>query len=108
MYLPAGVALAVAEEVGLIKSAVDVTGKTVGQESLATAIQNFIITIEMFFAAILLWYAFPHKVYLSRRKDEEGRGIPMKGISSNIRHTLNPTDTSATPCTILRPPISST
>ncbi|XP_065826408.1 transmembrane protein 184B-like [Oscarella lobularis] len=87
-----GVALAIAEEVGLIKSAVDVTGKTVGQESIATAIQNFIITIEMFFAAILLWYAFPHKVYLNRRRDEEGRGIPMKGISSNIRHTLNPTD----------------
>ncbi|XP_065832212.1 transmembrane protein 184A-like [Oscarella lobularis] len=66
MYLPAGVALAVAEEVGLIKSAVDVTGKTVGQESLATAIQNFIITIEMFFAAILLWCAFPHKAQSHR------------------------------------------
>lgn len=58
----------------------------------AAAYQNFLITIEMFLAAVLLRYAFPYKFYMDLRKDEQGRGIPMKKITSHFRDTLNPHD----------------
>jgi len=56
------------------------------------AYQNFLITIEMFFAAILLRFAFPYKMYMSLRKDEQGRGLPMKKITSHFKDTINPHD----------------
>jgi hypothetical protein len=58
----------------------------------AAAYQNFLITIEMFLAAVLLRSAFPYKFYMDLRKDEQGRGIPMKKITSHFRDTLNPHD----------------
>ena len=54
----------------------------------AAAYQNFIITIEMFVAALLLRFAFPYRFYV----DERGRGIPMKKITSHFKDTLNPHD----------------
>ncbi len=59
---------------------------------LAAAYQNFLITVEMFLAAILLRFAFPYKFYMDLRKDDQGRGIPMKKITSHFRDTLNPHD----------------
>ncbi len=59
---------------------------------LAAAYQNFIITIEMFFAAILLHFAFSYVPYMHLRKDNQGRGVPMKNITSNFKKTLNPND----------------
>ena len=59
---------------------------------VAMGYQNFFITVEMFFGAILLSFAFPYKVYLRLRLDEEGRGIPMQRISSKLVETLNPKD----------------
>lgn len=61
-------------------------------ESHSTAYQNFIITIEMFFAAILLHFAFSYVPYMHLRKDNQGRGVPMKNITSNFKQTLNPND----------------
>lgn len=58
----------------------------------AAAYQNFIITIEMFFAAILLRFAFPYKIYMDLRKDDQGRGVPMKKITTHLKDTLNPHD----------------
>lgn len=58
----------------------------------AAAYQNFLITIEMFLAAVLLRFAFPYKFYMDLRKDEQGRGIPMKKITSHFKDTLNPHD----------------
>lgn len=55
-------------------------------------IQNFIITIEMFFGAIMLCLAFPYKIYMRLRCDEEGRGLPLQKISSKLVETLNPKD----------------
>lgn len=58
----------------------------------AAAYQNFLITIEMLLAAVLLRYAFPYKFYMDLRMDEQGRGIPMKKITSHFKDTLNPHD----------------
>ena len=58
----------------------------------AAAYQNFLITLEMLAAAILLWFAFPYRLYQDLRKDGQGRGIPMQNISSHFRDTLNPHD----------------
>ncbi len=58
----------------------------------AAAYQNFIITIEMFVAALLLRFAFPYSYYMDLRKDDQGRGIPMKKITSHFKDTLNPHD----------------
>ena len=58
----------------------------------AAAYQNFLITIEMFAAAMLLFFAFPYSFYRNLCKDTNGRGIPMQDISSHFRQTLNPHD----------------
>ena len=58
----------------------------------AAAYQNFLITIEMLIAAFLLRFAFPYKFYMDLRKDDQGRGIPMKKITSHFKDTLNPHD----------------
>ena len=57
---------------------------------VSAAYQNFLITIEMLFAAILLRYAFPYKPYMNLRKDDLGRGVPVKKVADNFRDTLNP------------------
>ena len=58
----------------------------------SSAYQNFLITIEMFLAAILLRFAFPYKMYMDLRKDKEGRGVPVKAMTTNFTTTLNPHD----------------
>ena len=58
----------------------------------AAAYQNFLVTVEMLFAALLLRFAFPYKPYMDLRKDDQGRGVPMKKITSHFRDTLNPHD----------------
>ena len=58
----------------------------------SAAYQNFLITIEMLFAAVLLRFAFPYKLYMDMRKDGQGRGMPMKRITSHFKDTLNPHD----------------
>ena len=44
-------------------------GQTIGKLTIAAAIQNFIICIEMFFAAIAFRYAFPYKIYRDKQRD---------------------------------------
>lgn len=51
--------------------------------------QNFLITIEMFFAAILLLAAFPYKVYMDQQANGQGRGIPMQKIAGHLKDTIN-------------------
>ena len=79
--LSPGLLLALLHWVGLICTA---------RES--AAYQNFLITIEMFLAAVLLKFAFSYKPYQSMRKDSEGRGIPMQKVSSHFKDTINPQD----------------
>ena len=79
--LSAGLLLSVFEWSGVLKNSIS-----------SAAYQNFIITIEMFFAAILLRFAFSYVPYMHLRKDDQGRGIPMKNITNNFKETLNPND----------------
>ena len=58
--------------------------------NISAAYQNFLITIEMLFAAILLRFAFPYGLYMELRKDGMGRGGPVKSVANNFRNTLNP------------------
>ena len=58
--------------------------------NISAAYQNFLITIEMLFAAVLLRFAFPYGPYMELRKDRLGRGVPVKRVADNFRNTLNP------------------
>merc|ERR1711899_286836 len=62
--------------------------------SIAAGYQNFLICIEMFFAAIALRYAFPISVYLSEGvvNGSAGRSVTMQSISSSLKETMNPRD----------------
>ncbi|XP_059810083.1 transmembrane protein 184B-like isoform X2 [Hemitrygon akajei] len=86
-----GMLLAILEKCGAIPkiAAADVY---VGEGTVAAGYQNFIICIEMFFAAIALRYAFTSKVYRDKRVDSQGRCAPMKSISSSLKETMNPHD----------------
>jgi len=65
--------------------------------TVAAAWQDFIICLEMFLAAILLWFAFPYKVYRDKGTTPEGRGAgghtnTIAHLSANLRETINPRD----------------
>ncbi|MGH0169558.1 UNVERIFIED_CONTAM: hypothetical protein FKN15_056664 [Acipenser sinensis] len=60
--------------------------------TVAAGYQNFIICVEMFFAAIALRYAFTYKVYVDKQLVTQGRCAPMKSISSSLKETMNPGD----------------
>ncbi len=85
---PSGVLLAVFEKAGAIRTYHNISAGTI-----AAGYQNFVVCIEMFFAAIALRYAFPYSIYRHQRKlDERGQGIALKSISRNLRQTINPKD----------------
>uniref|UniRef100_A0A671KSH2 Transmembrane protein 184bb n=1 Tax=Sinocyclocheilus anshuiensis TaxID=1608454 RepID=A0A671KSH2_9TELE len=82
-----GMLLAILEKCGAIPriNSPDVSG------TVAAGYQNFIICIEMFFAALALRHAFTYKVYMDKRLDIQGRCAPMS-ISSSLKETMNPGD----------------
>ncbi|XP_041033751.1 transmembrane protein 184B-like isoform X1 [Carcharodon carcharias] len=93
-----GMLLAILEKCGAIPK-IDSAEVYVGEGTVAAGYQNFIICIEMFFAAIALRYAFTSKVYGDKRIDSQvlaygpyGRCAPMKSISSSLKETMNPHD----------------
>ncbi|XP_059496429.1 transmembrane protein 184B isoform X1 [Stegostoma tigrinum] len=93
-----GMLLAILEKCGAIPK-IDSPEFYVGEGTVAAGYQNFIICIEMFFAAIALRYAFTYKVYADKRIDSQvlaygpyGRCAPMKSISSSLKETMNPHD----------------
>ena len=64
---------------------------------MSAGYQNFLICIEMFFAAIALRYAFPVSVYIGQcgagsGEGGVGRSVTMHSISSSLRETMNPRD----------------
>merc|ERR1711934_1278605 len=61
---------------------------------ISAGYQNFLICIEMFFAAIALRYAFPISVYLTEGviNGSAGRSVTMQSISSSLKETMNPRD----------------
>jgi len=65
---------------------------SIEEATSAALYQNFLITIEMFFAAILLLIAFPHKQYVDQQTGKNGKGIPMQKIAGHLKDTINPHD----------------
>lgn len=68
----AGMVLAILERCGVIPNALFIDGHDVGAGTVAAGWQNFIICIEMFFAAIALRYAFTCTVYQEKKNDVPG------------------------------------
>lgn len=61
--------LAILERCGVIPNVLVIDGAKVGAGTVAAGWQNFIICIEMFFAAIALRYAFTVNVYQKKETD---------------------------------------
>ena len=83
-----GVLLAILEHLCYILPVYDEHGNveklTAG--TVAAGYQNFLICIEMFFAAIALKYAFPISVYIGEGSiNAEGRSVTMQSISSSLK-----------------------
>lgn len=91
-----GVLLALLEKLGYILPMCDEQGQriTVEPGTISAGYQNFLVCIEMFFAAIALRYAFPISVYLSEGviNGSAGRSVTMQSISSSLKETMNPRD----------------
>lgn len=61
--------------------------------TMSAGYQNFLVCVEMFFAAIMLRYAFPHTTYSQECfTDPSGRSVTMTSISSSLKETMNPRD----------------
>lgn len=68
-----------------------------GSGTVSAAWQNFLICIEMFLAAILLWFAFPFNIYKEKSNTPDGRSAggnknSLSHINANFRDTINPRD----------------
>jgi len=91
-----GFLLAILEKAGLISQLKSDDGSTLTQAGTVSAgYQNFLICIEMFFAAIAMRYAFPISVYTGEGGGGSGgggRSVTMQSISSTLRETMNPRD----------------
>lgn len=69
---PPGMLLAILEKCGAIPQ-ISSAEVSVGEGTVAAGYQNFIICIEMFFAALALRHAFTYKVYMDKRLDSQGK-----------------------------------
>ncbi|XP_016414983.1 transmembrane protein 184A-like isoform X1 [Sinocyclocheilus rhinocerous] len=87
-----GMVLAILERCGVIPEALVIDGNEVGAGTVAAGWQNFIICIEMFFAAIALRYAFTSNVYREKKSEAPENVAPMHSISSGLKETINPGD----------------
>lgn len=81
-----GALFAILEKIGILKAST----ADAPPGSVAAGYQNFFICIEMFFASILLRYAFPYEIY--SYGDHYGRSVTMQSISSSLKETINPRD----------------
>lgn len=87
-----GMLLAILERCGAIPEVQIINGKTVGAGTVAAGYQNFIICIEMLFAAIALRYAFTCQVYREKKDNAPVTVAPMQSISSGLKETMSPHD----------------
>lgn len=67
--------LAILEKCGVIPEVQIIDGKAVGAGTVAAGYQNFIICIEMLFAAIALRYAFTCQVYKEKKENATGNTL---------------------------------
>ena len=68
-----GLLLAILEKCGAIPR-INSDAVTVGEGTVAAGYQNFIICVEMFFAALALRHAFTYTVYMDKGLDAQGEG----------------------------------
>ncbi|GAB1607704.1 transmembrane protein 184B-like [Argonauta hians] len=88
-----GVVLAVFEKADLISPIFSEDGiLKAGVGTVSAGWQNFLICIEMVFAAIALRFAFPHMIYSSGHSATHGRTVSLQSISSSLKETMNPRD----------------
>lgn len=78
--------LAILEKCGAIPK-IHSARVSVGEGTVAAGYQDFIICVEMFFAALALRHAFTYRVYADKRLDAQGRhciwgGRGRRGFSS--------------------------
>lgn len=64
--------LAILEKCGAIPK-IHSARVSVGEGTVAAGYQDFIICVEMFFAALALRHAFTYKAYADKRLDAQGR-----------------------------------
>ncbi|RZF36000.1 hypothetical protein LSTR_LSTR005816 [Laodelphax striatellus] len=89
-----GVLLAMLEHAKIIDPILDSSGKAISTAGTVSAgYQNFLICLEMLFAALALRAAFPYRVYaVGCITDASGRSVTMQSISSSLKETMNPKD----------------
>lgn len=75
-----GTAIALAVQLGIIRSSSEFS--TFTAEDIAQGLQNFLICIEMFLAALAHAYAFPPRDYMDPN-------IPTKGFTTNVRYMFD-------------------
>ena len=78
--------LAILEKCGAIPQ-IHAPDVSVGEGTVAAGYQNFIICIEMFFAALALRHAFTYKVYMDKRLDAHGEQTQAKQTTLTRTHT---------------------
>lgn len=72
--------LAILEKCGAIPQ-INSPEVSVGEGTVAAGYQNFIICVEMFFAALALRHAFTYKVYMDKTLDSQGDQMETEGNS---------------------------
>ncbi|EZA49611.1 hypothetical protein DMN91_005717 [Ooceraea biroi] len=88
-----GVLLAILEKANVISPVINSLGQSTSAGTVSAGYQNFLICIEMLFAAVALRYAFPYQVYAAGCvTDSRGRSVTMQSISSSLKETMNPKD----------------
>lgn len=89
-----GVLLAVLEQCEVILPIYGENGKpSTNAGTVSAGYQNFLVCVEMGFAAVALRYAFPVTVYAQNcTTDSRGRSVTMQSISSSLKETVNPKD----------------
>lgn len=76
--------LAILEKCGAIPK-INSARVSVGEGTVAAGYQDFIICVEMFFAALALRHAFTYKVYADKRLDAQGmRQVPRAGPQPHV------------------------
>jgi hypothetical protein len=90
-----GVLLAILEKLGYILPICSEDGQKIDVTpgTISAGYQNFLICIEMLFAAIALRYAFPVSVYAGGDVGEGfGRSVTMQSLSNSLKESMNPRD----------------
>uniref|UniRef100_A0AC34REM2 Transmembrane protein 184B n=1 Tax=Panagrolaimus sp. JU765 TaxID=591449 RepID=A0AC34REM2_9BILA len=91
-----GVLLAILGATSAIDPVYDKNGnEVIGRGTVAAGYQNFLICIEMFFAAICLRFAFGISAYIDAHTvsgENDSRPVTLQSISSSLKETMNPKD----------------